>query len=125
MANPSNIVDLDFTTLQFFEDYVISRLKEDIVFDVPQVAELVEVCTNHYGKKEFVYISKREYNYNVNPTIYFKLEQAKFLKGIAVVSQKASSLNMAHFEKNFSKVPYEVFLELEDAMEWAKKRLGK
>lgn len=123
MIQPKNTVDLEFSYLEFFEDYVISRLKEDIILDPEKVQVLLNNCIQHYKNKCFVYISKRENNYNVNPTIYLKLDEAKFLCGIAVVSQRTSSLNMAHFEKNFSKIPFEVFLDLEDATEWAKERV--
>lgn len=59
MTKPKNIVELDLSFLEFFDDYVISRLKEDVVFDRPQVKELVEVCNDHFRDRRFVYISKR------------------------------------------------------------------
>lgn len=125
MTKPKNIVELDFSLLEFFDDYVISRLKEDVVFDRPQVKELVEVCHDHFRDRRFVYISKRVYNYNVNPTIYLELKKARNLCGIAIVSQKISALNMAAFEKNFAKVPFEIFLELQDASNWALEKTKK
>lgn len=125
MAQPQKTLDLEFSHLEFFEDYVISSLKEDIVFDREQVRKLVNICNGHFKNKRFVYISKRENNYNVNPTIYLNLDEAKYLCGIAIVSQRTSSLNMAHFEKNFSKIPFEIFLDLEDATTWAKEKVKK
>lgn len=125
MDQPNHTIELDFSVLQFFEYYVISRLKEDVVFDRAQVKELVQVCNDYFENRHFVYISQRVYNYNVNPTIYLRLKEAKYLCGIAIVSQKTSALNMAAFEKNFAKVPFEVFLELKDACKWAKKQVKK
>ena len=125
MSQPQKIIQLDFSVLKFFDCYVISRLKEDVVFDRPQVQELVQVCNDYFGDRHFVYISQRVHNYNVNPTIYLKLKEAKNLCGIAVVSQKTSALNMASFEKNFAKVPFEVFLELKDAKTWALEKVKK
>lgn len=125
MNKPAKIVELDFSLLEFFDDYVISCLKEDVVFDRLQVKELVAVCNDHFRDRRFVYISKRVHNYNVNPTIYLKLNEAKNLCGIAIVSQKTSALNMASFEKNFAKVPFEVFLELQDARKWALEKTKK
>ena len=58
-------------------------------------------------------------DYNVNPLVYLDLDDIKNLAGIGVVSKSPSSLNMANFEKNFSKVPYEIFTELEPAKQWA------
>lgn len=123
MTQPQKTLDLEFSHLEFFKDYVISRLKEDVLLDREKVQVLLNTCIQHYNNKNFVYISKRENNYNVNPTVYLKLGEAKLLCGIAIVSQRTSSLNMAHFEKNFSKIPFEVFLELDDAAEWAKERV--
>ena len=125
MTLPQKILDLDFTHLEFFENYVISELHEDIVLDLEKLHRLIIACNDYYGKKNHVYISKRKNNYNVNPTIYMGLNDVKNLCGIAVVSQKTSSLNMAHFEKNFSKIPYEVFLELPDAIAWAENQVKK
>ncbi len=123
MNQPQDTLELEFSFLNFFEHYVISRLKEDVVFDRPQVEKLVQVCNDYYKDRKYVYISQRVHNYNVNPTIYLELKEAKKLSGIAIVSQKASALNMAAFEKNFAKVPFEVFMELEDAKDWANKML--
>ena len=39
------------------------------------------------------------------------------------MSDKTSALKMARFEKSFSKIPIEIFLELEDAIDWAHKIL--
>lgn len=126
MNQPQDTLELEFSTLEFFDHYVISRLKEDVVFDRPQVQQLVQVCNDYFGNRGFVYISKRVNNYSVNPTIYFKLkEEVKSLCGIAIVSQRVSALNMAAFEKNFAKVPFEVFLELKDAEDWALKTVKK
>lgn len=125
MDQPNHKIELDFSVLQFYDYYVISRLKEDVVFDRPQVKELVEVCNNYFENRHFVYISQRVHNYNVNPTIYLNLKDATHLCGIAIVSQKTSALNMAAFEKNFAKVPFEVFLELKDARKWAEKQVKK
>jgi len=83
------------------------------------------VCNDFFKDTGFVYISQRVHNYNVNPTIYLKLKEAKNLCGIAIVSQKTSALNMAAFEKNFARVPFEVFLELKDAKKWALEKVKK
>lgn len=123
MTQPKETLDLDFSHLEFFDTYVISRLKEDMVMDIEKLHILIEVCSNFYGNQPYVYISKRENNYNVNPTIYLKLDDLKNLCGIAIVSQRSSSLNMANFEKNFSRVPFEVFLELDEAIAWSEKQV--
>ncbi len=116
-------VDLDYTTLDFHENFVESKMKEGTVFSLEQIDNLIAVCSEYFMDKPFVYISRRINNYNVNPTIYLQLVKVPNLKGIAIVSDKASSLNMAQFEKQFSKIPFEIFLELKDAVKWAKTKI--
>ncbi|WP_010229371.1 hypothetical protein [Gillisia marina] len=116
-------IDLDYTTLDFHENFVESKMKEGTVFSLEQIDNLIAVCSEYFLDKPFVYISRRIHNYNVNPTIYLQLVKVPNLKGIAIVSDKASSLNMAQFEKQFSKIPFEIFLELKDAVKWAKTKI--
>ena len=118
-------IELEFTILEFHKNFVISRVREGVVFSKKQVQDLVEVCADFYKRKKFVYISKRVNNYNVDPTIYLDLENVKNLAGIAIVSTKTSAINMANFEQTFSKVPFAVFMDMEDAMDWVKEILEK
>jgi hypothetical protein len=118
-------IELEFTILEFYEGYVISVMREGVVFGKDRIHDLVQICSNYYQTSKFVYISNRLHNYNVDPTIYLNLENVGNLAGIAIVSQKASSINMANFEKNFSKVPFSVFLEMEEARKWVGELLNK
>lgn len=112
-------LELEFTTLEFYPDYLLSRVREDVLFSTQQVKDLIRIGLDFYKGRRFVYISLRENDYNVDPTIYFKLGKLN-LAGIAIVSEKASSLKMAEFEQKFSKVPFEIFTELEEAKIWVK-----
>lgn len=111
-------IELEFTILEFHRQFVISRVREEAVLSKKQIQDLVEVCSDFYKRKKFVYISKRINNYNVDPTSYLNLEKVKNLAGIAIVSKKPSAINMAKFEKSFSKVPFEIFSEMDEAYEW-------
>lgn len=125
MSKIIRTIELEFTILEFHEDLVVSTIKEGVVLSKKQVFDLVDACSGHYEDegKNFVYISKRVNHYNVDPTVYLNLEKVKNLAGIAIVSSLTSSLNMAHFEKSFSKLPFEIFMELDDAINWAQKIL--
>lgn len=116
-------IELEFTILEFHENFVVSRIRENVVLSKKQVFDLIDACSGHYEHKNFVYISKRIHNYNVDPTVYLSLDKVKNLTGIAIVSDKTSSLNMAQFEKTFSKIPFEIFVEMEDAINWTQKIL--
>lgn len=119
MSDIIKSVKLDFTTLDFYKNYVISVVNEDAVFSHSQFMEVAKNCKEFFMEEKFVYIAKRNNNYNVDPTVYLKLEEIrKNLVGIAIVSNKVSSINMAEFEKTFSKVNFKIFLELEEAIKW-------
>lgn len=112
--------ELDYTILNFYDNYVVSRVREGAIISGEEIKDLVNRCSNFYEDRDFVYISKRVTNYNVDPTIYLNLDKVENLAGIAIVSSKVSSLKMANFEQKFSKVPFNIFLELEEALEWRK-----
>lgn len=117
-------IELEFTILEFHKTYVVSRVRENVVFSKQQVTDLVEVCSDFYKRKKFVYLSFRVNNYNVDPTIYLNIDHVKNLAGIGIVSSNSSALKMAKFEEKFSKVPFAIFLEMEDAREWVDEILG-
>jgi len=123
MTTISRTIELEFTILEFHKNFVVSRVKENVILCNKQVFDLIDVCSGNYEGKNFVYITERINNYNVDPTVYLNLDKVKNLAGIAIVSDKISSLNMAQFEKNFSKIPFEIFQELEDAINWTQKIL--
>ena len=123
MNRADKILELEFTVLEFYPDYVISRPREGEIFGGKQLADLVEVCSDNYAGRDFVYVSYRLNDFSVNPTVYLDLEKYENLVGFAVVSQKTSSLKMANFEKSFCKIPYEIFLDFEKAMAWVEKIL--
>lgn len=118
MALPIKILELEFTVLEFHNNYVLAKTREGQVLQGKQVADLVEVFSDFYQGKNFVYLSYRIHDYNVNPTVYLNLDKVKNLAGIGIVSQKLSSLNMANFERRFCKVPYEIFIKLDEALLW-------
>lgn len=118
MAQPIKILELEFTILKFHKNYVVSQPRAGQLLAGKQVADLVEVCSDFYQGKNFVYLSFRVNDYNVNPTVYLNLETVNNLAGIAIVSRNPSSLNMASFESKFCKVPYEIFTDLDEALMW-------
>ena len=106
--------------LEFYEGMVISEVKDDVVIDLSHVEEILRICNEVYEGADFVYISKRKNDYNVNPTIYFELKEVKSLAGIAIVSERFEALKVANFEKQFSPVPFNIFSNMEEARAWAK-----
>ncbi|WP_037314737.1 hypothetical protein [Salegentibacter sp. Hel_I_6] len=113
-------IELIDISLEFYEGMVISEVKDDVVFEIQHVEQILRICNEVYEGADFVYISNRKNNYNVNPTIYFELKDVKSLLGIAIVSERFEALKVANFEKQFSPVPFDIFSNLEEARAWAK-----
>lgn len=118
-------IELEFTSLEFYKNFVVSRVKEDVVFSKVNTSDLVKLCAARFPKNKFVYISHRIHSYNVDPTIYLNLEKVANLSGIAIVSKDKSSLTMAFFEKNFAKLPFEIFTEHGPALVWTREILSE
>ncbi|MCF4101445.1 hypothetical protein L1I30_07200 [Gillisia sp. M10.2A] len=119
-------LELEYTTLEFYENFVVSQVREDVIFSKSQVYDLAIICSAHYAGKKYVYISNRVNNYNVDPIVYVQLEKMKKnLYGIGVVINKPSTLNMVQFEQTFIKTNSNIFFKLEEAMEWAEELLKK
>ena len=125
MSSLLKSIELPFVVLRFYDAYVVAKLKEGVVLGQQEFNELVEVCVNFYRGKKFVYISNRVNNYNVDPLVYLNLVKIETLAGLAVVCGSYDAIGGANFEKRFSKAPFEVFVEFEDAVEWARELLEK
>ncbi|PRX38941.1 hypothetical protein [Salegentibacter salegens] len=120
MTERIKIIELSDIILNFYKGMVISEVKDDVVFEIEHVEQLLKICNEVYEGAEYVYISDRKNNYNVNPTIYFELKDVKSLLGIAIVSQRYEALKIANFEKQFSPVPFDIFSHMDEARAWAK-----
>jgi hypothetical protein len=120
MTEMIKTIELIDITLKFYDGMVISEVKDDVVFEIEHVEQILRICNEVYEGRNFVYISNRKNNYNVNPTIYFELKEVKSLLGIAIVSERYEALKVANFEKQFSPVPFNIFSHMEEARAWAK-----
>lgn len=123
MSTPLKVLDLEFTTLEFHQSYVLSKPKAGQIITEKQLEVLLEMG-DFYNNKTFVFLSVRDGDLNINPVIYLNLEKkVNNLAGIGIISQNISSLKLAKFEKNFCKLPFEIFMELDAALKWANKIL--
>ncbi|PKD17788.1 hypothetical protein APR40_14450 [Salegentibacter salarius] len=125
MTERIKTIELIDINLEFYDRMVISEVKEDVIFELPHVEQILRICNEVFEGKDYVYISNRKNNYNVNPTIYFELKDVKSLLGIGIVSERYEALKVASFEKQFSPVPFDIFSNMEEARAWAKTLLKK
>ncbi len=118
-------IELKDTSLEFYSNYVISNVKEDVVFEDHHVEQILKICKVVFDYRPFVYISDRKVAYNVNPTIYLGLKDLEDLVGIAIVTNESKGQKIAHFEKQFSPIPFDIFTNMEEAIAWSKSLLNK
>ncbi|MEW7292664.1 hypothetical protein [Aquimarina sp. 2304DJ70-9] len=112
--------DLNIGSVSFYKNFVISEMKEGIIFDYDNATRLLELCNEYYGKKiPFIYISNRINSYSISPTGHFKSSKMfPNLKGYGVVSYNSINNGVAKLEQSFLNIPTNIFNNLEDAIRW-------
>jgi len=115
----TKIIDIDFCTLKFYKNYMVTIIKEGVHVDKSQNEALIKIAEEYYTNQPFVYISYRINSYSVNPNIYTRTVKTKNLIGFAVVSYDYKAKKNAQIEKLFLKKPFEIFTNLDDAFNWA------
>lgn len=113
-------IETDFAKLSFYEYFVIAEMHEGIDLDENIVDVLIQLSIDFYGDKPFGYISNRINSYSVNPVIYFKISKIENLAAFAVVSNRMIVSYNVKIEKAFMTKPYELFDNLDEAVNWVK-----
>lgn len=116
-----NELDLGFCTISFYEYYMVAVMNEGVNVGKDENEVLIQYAKDYYKNKQFVYITNRINSYSVNPNIYPRTAQVKSLVGFAVVSKDYKTKANTKIEKMFFNKPYEVFMNLDDAIKWAEK----
>ena len=121
----SKKVEFSFGTYYFFENFVISELKEGIHFEWSNAEQLISEIIDHYGEHaKLGYISNRINNFSVNPQNWREIQETyDILEAIAVVTYQLSTYNVVAVENQFSKIPLKRCLTLDQAIAWMQKQL--
>ena len=109
-----------FCTIDIYSNYVISRINEGFHLTPDKNRVLEDIANDYFKDKPFVYITHRINSYSVDPSIYLQTSKVKNLAGMAVVAEAPLSKGNAEVEKLFLKKPFEIFTDLNDAIEWVK-----
>ncbi len=126
MSSSIKIIDNEIAYMEFHDNYVISSIKEDVLFDVEELHYMLGVLDKEFKNKKFGYIANRIYSYNMNPISTYPLSSFhENLSAMAIVCYSDVSRKTALYEKSFFKKPFEVFDEIEDAKKWVKNILKK
>lgn len=101
MNQPIKTIELDFTTLHFYEKCVISVIKEDENIDQDSLEKLWITMEDFYKDKLYGYISDRKNHYSVNPLIHLNFSKMATLVCMAVVCTSHLKEMTAAYEKRF------------------------
>lgn len=117
---PTEIIELDFTYIEVYENYIISQIKEGVEFEKKHLDKFLTIFETYYSNRPFVSIADRKYNYTIKPNLY---QEKNFptLLGIGVICYNDISYNTSLFEKNFFDGKFESFYNIEDCKLWAEK----
>ncbi|MDY8134069.1 hypothetical protein [Aquimarina sp. 2201CG5-10] len=118
--------DLDIGSAYFYENFVVTEIKEGIVINFEKAAKLFQLGKQYYGNKTpFVYISNRIHSYSFEPTAHFKsTELFPNLKGVAVVTYDPVKNKIAELEQAFINKPTSIFYNLEEAIDWVEQLIS-
>jgi len=107
----------------FFEDFIISEIKEGVHFNWETAQEVIELALNHYGRDAKIsYISNRVHSYSVEPQDWLKFFKSRHtLRAFAVVTYSKSGFINVLMEKLFFKSRIKTFENLHDAADWVAK----
>ncbi|PHQ60958.1 MAG: hypothetical protein COC10_12805 [Sphingobium sp.] len=112
--------ELSFTKLTCSKNYVISEVKEGCYLTRELFDEVLLILEEYYGRsKPYIYISNRKYDFNVNPIDYLNCSGIDNMIGVALVTETASKMQTANFEKNFMTKKTQIFGTLKEAIDWA------
>ncbi len=116
---------LTFGTAQIDDNIIEVVIDEGQVFDENMLHELFQVFNLYFNDKKFGYISNRKNSYSIDlsPGIYTSIHEN--MAALGVVCYSSIGEQNALFEKRFYReLPFEVFREREEAVQWMKKQLA-
>jgi hypothetical protein len=111
-------IELDFARLDLYENYLVSTIKEGVIFGKNELTTFYQIFDSYYPGKPFGYISDRKFDYTVNPTCYLKSSQYPSLLAMAILCHNDKSFKTAQFERSFYERPMEAFYDKEQSVNW-------
>ncbi len=113
----------DFGKVNIIDNIVIAEMNEGITFDLPDRSVLLKYCQEYFNEKPFGFISHRINSYAINPTVYIDAAKNFNVKAVAIVAVDTISRGNVAIEKQFFGDPFEIFDNLEYAINWMKQML--
>lgn len=118
------IINLRFGTVKIFDSIVELNFKEGITFKTEDLQAVFNTCDIYFPNKKFFILSNRtnDFSVDLNPKLYKAFH--KNLMASAAVCYNELSFRNAQFEKQFfKKIPFEIFRDYEEAVNWLNNHL--
>ena len=109
-----------FGDVDLYDDFMIVVMRTGVHITPEYNQVLLELVDKYFKDKPFVYLTHRKNRYTVDPAIYFETSKIKNLSGFGVIAEAPLSGANAAVEKLFLNKPFELFNDLEKAIDWAK-----
>lgn len=113
----------DFGKVKIIDNFVIAEMNEGITFDLPDRSILLNYCQEYFKDQPFGFISHRINSYSINPTVYIDAAKNFNVKAVAIVTFDTIGRGNVAIEKQFFGEPFEIFDNLEYAINWMKQML--
>ena len=110
--------ELAFATIEFFETYVVCKIKENAEIGIDRVVMMHKLYREHYGDKQYGYIFDRTLDSTIYPISYMQCPYYPDVTAFAMVAPTISTKNAVKFEDNFAKMKLHIFDTLDEAKDW-------
>ena len=117
--------ELAYGVFYFFDNFIISEIKEGVLFDWEKALEILNLGIEFYGNEtnHLNYISNRINDYSIKPQDWLKfLNMGKRFKLFAVVTYRSKSIPNLIIERFFYKDTILSFDSLFDAVNFIRKQ---
>lgn len=108
-----------FGVIYYYDNYVIADLNEDAKVNTMVSKQILKDLHEFYKSTKVVYISNRQFLYDIDPSVY-KLVNPKKLIGIAIVGNGPELRQRASSEQVLYEGSFSFFDNMDSAISWAK-----
>lgn len=118
IKNVKEVHHLSFGSYYFFDNYIISEIHDEVLFNWEKAQEVIQIAEKFYGSDyQPHYIANRIYDYSIVPNDWLKFFKTRYrLKSFLIVSSNKSSVVNFTFEKIFYKGNIRKFHSLKEAI---------
>jgi len=116
---PTLSLDKDFAHFELYEHYLVATIHEGVIFDTPELHELIDVFNKHYYNRPFGFISNRKNDYTINPNCYAETKTFDLkIVGIATLCYSQFNYDNAIFGGRFYDWPHKAFFTMHECVTW-------